>query len=108
MKTFVISHVCRGRTPSPAALITGLLIMGYAPSASAQKVTYLYPETSRLVALVDEAATFVAQQGEKAFDYFMRDGSGGEAATGTPLPSTSTATYLPMKTLRRSEQMSST
>ncbi|MFC2102323.1 cache domain-containing protein [Bacteroidota bacterium] len=63
------------RMPTLVLQIIWLSILGYSPGMSAQKVIYLYPETIRLVAQVDEAAKSVTQQGEKAFDYFMRDGS---------------------------------
>lgn len=40
-----------------------------------QKVSYLYPETILLVALVDDASDAVSQRGERAFTDFMRDGT---------------------------------
>lgn len=52
-----------------------LINPGFVNQLSGQKLTYTYPETIRLVALVDDAAAAVSQRGEKAFTDFMRDGT---------------------------------
>ncbi|MBN1198750.1 MAG: cache domain-containing protein [Bacteroidales bacterium] len=75
MKAFVVN---RGAPFPLATMIITLVWMigsGFAVHLFGQKVSYAYPETIRLVALVDDAASTVSQRGEKAFTDFMRDGT---------------------------------
>lgn len=56
-------------------IVTGVFIISATFQVSAQKVMYTYPETIRLVTLVNDAARAVKKSGESTFKYFMKDGS---------------------------------